>query len=73
MRRTFQILLLSLLALTSVAAAAAEKLTKKQRRELEEIQIKYDSTMRWGTAEDALPYLDPEYTKAHPLTDLELR
>ncbi|WP_421568378.1 hypothetical protein [Stenotrophomonas sp. PD6] len=73
MRRTFQILLLSLLALTSVAAVAAEKLTKKQRRELEEVQIKYDSTMRWGTAEDALPYLDPEYTKAHPLTDLELR
>jgi len=74
MRRTFQILLLTLLALTSVTALAAEqKTTRKQRKDLEETQIKYDSTMRWGTVEDALPYLDPEYAKAHPMTDLELR
>ena len=75
MRRTFQILLLSLLAVTSVSALAASvpKLSRKQRVELENTQTKYESTMRWGTAEDALPYLDPEYTRAHPLTDLELR
>ncbi len=74
MRRTFQILLLTLLALTSVTAPAAEqKTTRKQRKDLEETQIKYDSTMRWGTVEDALPYLDPEYAKMHPMTDLELR
>ncbi|MCC7633179.1 hypothetical protein [Stenotrophomonas rhizophila] len=74
MRRTLQILLLALFALSSVAALAADqKITKKQRRELEETQVKYDSTLRWGTVEDALPYLDPEYTKIHPLTDLELR
>ena len=74
MRRTLQILLLALLALTSVSALAAEqKTTRKQRKDLEETQIKYDSTMRWGTVEDALPYLDPEYAKMHPMTDLELR
>jgi len=74
MRRTLQILLLALLALTSVSALAAEqKTTRKQRKDLEETQIKYDATMRWGTVEDALPYLDPEYTRVHPLTDLELR
>lgn len=74
MRRTLQILLLALLALTSVSALAAEqKTTRKQRKDLEETQIKYDSTMRWGTVEDALPYLDPEYAKTHPMTDLELR
>ena len=74
MRRLFQILLLTVFALTSVSALAAEpKTTKKQRKELEETQVKYDSTMRWGTVEDALPYMDPEYAKVHPLTDLELR
>jgi hypothetical protein len=74
MRRIVQILLLALLALTSVTVLAAEqKTTKKQRRQLEETQVKYDSTMRWGTVEDALPYLDPEHAKEHPLTDLELR
>lgn len=74
MRRTFQILLLALLALTSVSAFAGEqKTTKKQRKQLEETQVKYDSTMRWGTVEDMLPYLDPAYAKEHPLTDLELR
>ncbi|MGY8563597.1 hypothetical protein L0938_09275 [Paracidovorax citrulli] len=74
MRRTIQILLLALLALTSVnALAAKEKLTRKQRVELEKTQVAYASTIRWGTTEEALPYLDPEYTKEHPLTDLELR
>jgi putative cell wall-binding protein len=74
MRRTLQILLIALFALTSVTALAAEqKTSRKQRKALEETQIKYDATMRWGSVEDALPYLDPEYTKVHPLSDLELR
>lgn len=74
MRRTIQILLLALLALTSVnALAAKEKLTRKQRVELEKTQVAYASTIRWGTTEEALPYLDPEHTREHPLTDLELR
>ncbi len=74
MRRTLQILLIALFALTSVSALAAEqKTTRKQRKELEETQVKYDATMRWGTVEDALPYLDPDYARAHPMTELELR
>ena len=73
MRRLVQILLLSLLALTSaVAMADSPKFTKKLRKQLEETQVKYDSTMRWGTVDDALPYLDPEYAKVNPMTDLEL-
>lgn len=73
MRRPIQILLLTLLGLASLSALAADKkMSKKQRRELEETQVKYDATMRWGTVEDALPYLDPEYAKSHPMSDLEL-
>lgn len=72
MRRTLQILLLTVLALASVTALAAG-LSRKQRTALEEIQNAYGSTIRWGSAEDAIGYLDPEYRKAHPLTDLELR
>ena len=73
MRRTFQILLLALLALTSASVFAAEsqKVTKKMRKQLEETQVKYDSTLRWGNLDDLIPYLDPEYAETHPITDLE--
>lgn len=73
MRRTFQILLLALLALTSASAIAADsqKITKKMRKQLEETQVKYDSTLRWGNLDDLIPYLDPEYAEEHPITDLE--
>jgi hypothetical protein len=72
MRRTLQILLLTILMLASVAALAAG-LSRKQRNLLEEAQNAYGATIRWGSAEDAIGYLDPDYRKAHPLTELELR
>jgi hypothetical protein len=74
MRRTYQIILLTLLALTSVSVWAAEqKVTRGMRTQLEDTQRSYDAALRWGTIEDALPFLDAEYTKEHPMSDLELR
>ncbi|MGH8467411.1 MAG: hypothetical protein ACRESP_08395 [Pseudomonas sp.] len=74
MRRTFQIVLLSLLALTSVSVLAADKVkfSRGQMNKLEETQRAYDAALRWSTIEDALPYLDPEYTRENPMTDLEV-
>lgn len=72
MRRLIQFLTLSCLLLASVAATAAD-ISRKQRTLLEEIQVSYASTIRWGSMEDALGYLDPEQRKAHPPTEFELR
>jgi hypothetical protein len=72
MRRTLQILLLALFSLTSVAALAdSGKLSRKQRKLLEETQVKYDSTVRWGNLDDLVTYLDPEHTREHPITPIE--
>jgi len=74
MRRTFQILLLALLALTSASVFAAErqKISKKMRKQLEETQVRYDSTLRWGNLDDLIPYLDLKYDGENPpITDLE--
>ncbi|HBS62675.1 MAG TPA: hypothetical protein DEB32_08135 [Stenotrophomonas sp.] len=73
MRRLVQILLLTSFLLTGVGTLVAADLSRKQRTALEEVQNQYGSTIRWGNAEDALGYLDPDYRKAHPLTDLQLR
>mgnify|MGYP006900029796 CR=1 FL=1 len=72
MRRTVQIILLGLLASVFVDATAAEKLSRKQRKELLEVQESYAATLRWVGIQDALSFIDPEYRKAHPLTELEL-
>lgn len=72
MRRLVQFLLLSSLLLASAAALAGD-ITRKQRKLLEETQIAYGATIRWGSMEDALGYLDPEQRKANPPTEFELR
>jgi len=72
MRRFIPLLILASLLLGS-ASAMADSLSRKQRTVLEETQNAYGATIRWGSVADAVGYLDPEYRKTHPLTDLELR
>ena len=72
MRRLIQILLCSLLLVSAVASAAADDLTRKQRKLLEETQIAYGATIRWGSMDDAIAYLDPELRKEKPPTEFEL-
>jgi len=72
MRRLIQILMCSLLLVSAVAGAAADDLTRKQRKLLEENQIAYGATIRWGSMDDAIAYLDPELRKEKPPTEFEL-
>ena len=71
MRRLIQILMCSLL-LVSAVAVAADDLSRKQRKQLEETQIAYGATIRWGTMDDAIAYLDPVLRKDKPPTEFEL-
>ena len=72
MRRLIQILLCSLLLLSAAAGAAADDLSRKQRKLLEETQIAYGATIRWGSMDDAIGYLDPQLRKSKPPTEFEL-
>lgn len=72
MRQWIRFLLLSGLLLVSAASLAGD-ISRKQRKQLEDIQTAYASTIRWGSMEDALAYLDPEQRKADPLSEFELR
>ncbi|KAF1013385.1 MAG: hypothetical protein GAK31_03534 [Stenotrophomonas maltophilia] len=71
MRRVLQLLTLSTLLLCS-ALALAGGLSRKQRTQLEETQNAYGSTIRWGSMDDALGYLDPQLRKDTPSTEFEL-
>jgi hypothetical protein len=33
----------------------------------------YGSTLRWGSFEQAASFIDPEYLKAHPISNLDLQ
>ncbi len=47
------------------------RLSRKQRKLLEETQIAYGATIRWGSMDDAIGYLDPK-RKEKPPTEFEL-
>ena len=43
-----------------------------QKGALDNLQYAYSAAIRWGDFEGAWMLVDPEYRKAHPMTDLEL-
>ena len=59
--------MLLMLALTGCAAAGRSK----QMTALEMAQYQYSAAIRWGDFEGAWTVVDPDYRKAHPMTDLE--
>lgn len=69
MRRLIQFLICSLLLASAVASA--DDLSRKQRKLLEETQIAYGATIRWGSMDDAIGYLDPKLRKEKPPTEFE--
>lgn len=58
--------MLALLALTACAAARMD-----QTNALRQAQYAYSAAIRWGDFEGAWNLVDPDYRKAHPMTDLE--
>jgi uncharacterized protein YceK len=61
-----------LLVVFLAASLAGCATGRKQMTALEEAQYAWSAAIRWGDFEGAWNVLDPEYRKAHPLTDLEL-
>lgn len=59
----------ALFALTLAGCAAAGR--GKQMTALELAQYQYSAAIRWGDFEGAWTLVDPDYRKAHPMTDLE--
>ena len=55
--------------LSGIPAEAASK--RSQTKQLVVMQSKYSSAIRWNEFEMAWGYVDPEYRKEHPLSDLE--
>lgn len=72
MQRLIRYVAAAVLLLAAASAGAAE-LSRKQRQQLEEIQNAYGATIRWGSMEDALAYIDPEVRREQPLTEFERR
>ena len=60
-------MLLSLLL--GLAACGTAKVD--QTSALQQAQYAYSAAIRWGDFEGAWNMVDPEYRKAHPMTDLE--
>jgi hypothetical protein len=68
LRTPFRWLLVALLgALLAACATGQPKMS-----ELDKLQYAWSAAIRWGDFEGGWNLLDPEYRKAHPLTDLEL-
>ena len=55
--------------LAAVLPACATRID--QMSKLQESQYAYSAAIRWGDFEGAWNLVDPEYRKAHPMTDLE--
>lgn len=54
------------------ASTADAQTTRKQGRQLEQIQYAYSSAIRWGEFEEAWQLVDPKYRDANPMTELAM-
>ena len=63
-------LLRCLLACSLLLLAGCPKSVSKGTA-LDEVQYAWSAAIRWGDFEGAWNMVDPEYRKAHPMTDLE--
>lgn len=69
MYRVLASVMLGLLLLSGALTSQAQT-TRKQGRQLEQIQYAYSSAIRWGEFEEAWQLVDPEYRKANPMSEL---
>jgi hypothetical protein len=59
----------ALVLLTGCASLTHES----ESRALETTLVAYGNAIRWGDIQQALPFVDPETVKTHPLTPLDLQ
>ncbi len=63
------ILILSAFALCAGCGSIS---TQSKGNALEATLLAYGNVVRWGDMSQALPFLDPEWLKQHPVTSLDL-
>lgn len=63
--------MMMLLTLAGLLAACASGGGSRNDK-LQQLQYDYSAAIRWGGFEGAWNVVDPEYRKAHPISDLEL-
>jgi hypothetical protein len=64
----------SILLLGLVLLAGCSSMThQSEGRALEVTLYAYANAIRWGDIQQALPFVDPETLKKHPLTELDLQ
>lgn len=68
-RRLIQSAVVLLLGLAMAAQAAGP--SRSQRNKLAQTQDAYVAAVRWSDFEAAEGFIDPEYRRTHPLTDLQ--
>ncbi|KAB7769791.1 hypothetical protein [Xanthomonas maliensis] len=61
-------LLLGLATVSGIATAGS----RAQARALEQTQSAYAAAIRWSDFDAAQAFIEPEYARTHPLSDLEL-
>jgi hypothetical protein len=61
----------ALFALAACAGCAAMS-AQSESRSLDTTLVAYANVVRWGDMSQAIPFLDPEWLKQHPLTHLDL-
>jgi hypothetical protein len=61
-----------ILGLFLLGALAGCATAKADRDLLDTTLLNYAAVIRWGNFEDAATFVDPETTKAHPLSQLDL-
>jgi hypothetical protein len=63
-----------LIPLIALALAGCASMTHQtEGRELELTLMGYGNAIRWGDIQQALPFIDPETLKQHPVTPLDLQ
>jgi hypothetical protein len=63
--------LIPLIAITLAGCASMTHQT--EGRELDLTLMAYGNAIRWGDIQQALPFIDPETLKQHPITPLDLQ
>jgi hypothetical protein len=56
----------------ALCAGCGTMAAQSESRALETTLVAYANAIRWGDFSQALPFLDPETLKAHPLTPLDM-
>ena len=65
--------LIPLFILCALTGCDSSMVHESEGRALEKTLFAYGNALRWGDIQQALPFVDPELLKAHPLSELDMQ